>query len=81
MAGTISAFSTPSAWIAVLTLALLEIVLGIDNLVFIAILTSKLPKPDQKPEQGYGQSECGAHHSEGQGAAEDVNDHLISDQE
>ena len=54
MAGIISAFSTPSAWIAVLTLALLEIVLGIDNLVFIAILTSKLPKPDQKPARQWG---------------------------
>lgn len=34
--------------IALLTLALLEIVLGIDNLVFIAILTGRLPKEEQK---------------------------------
>jgi len=34
--------------IALLTLTSLEIVLGIDNIVFIAILVSKLPKKDQK---------------------------------
>ena len=33
----------PSAWIGLLTLVVLEIVLGIDNLLFIAILASKLP--------------------------------------
>ncbi|MGF1466816.1 MAG: TerC family protein [Sandaracinaceae bacterium] len=38
----------PEAWVALLTLTLLEIVLGIDNLVFIAILTDRLPK-DERP--------------------------------
>ena len=33
----------PSAWLGMLTLIIMEIVLGIDNLVFIAILASKLP--------------------------------------
>jgi CBS domain containing-hemolysin-like protein len=33
----------PSAWVGLLTLVVLEIVLGIDNLVFIAILAEKLP--------------------------------------
>lgn len=33
----------PTAWVALLTLVVLEIVLGIDNLIFISILTSKLP--------------------------------------
>jgi CBS domain containing-hemolysin-like protein len=33
----------PAAWVGFLTLVVLEIVLGIDNLVFIAILTDKLP--------------------------------------
>ena len=37
-----------------LTLALLEIVLGIDNLVFIAILTGRLPKEKQKPARQFG---------------------------
>ncbi len=38
----------PDSWIALLSLTMLEIVLGIDNLVFIAILTGKLPKEQQK---------------------------------
>ncbi len=37
----------PSTWVALLTLIILEIVLGIDNLVFIAILAEKLP-PEQR---------------------------------
>ncbi len=39
--------SDPSAWVALLTLIILEVVLGIDNLVFVAILSNKLP-PDQQ---------------------------------
>lgn len=35
--------SSSSAWIGLLTLILLEVVLGIDNIVFISILTGKLP--------------------------------------
>src|SRR5438128_7625340 len=34
----------PTAWIALLTLVVLEVVLGIDNLIFISILTNKLPE-------------------------------------
>lgn len=41
-------FMQPASWIAIFTLALLEIVLGIDNLVFIAIVTSRLPE-DRQP--------------------------------
>ena len=33
----------PAIWIGLLTLVVLEVVLGIDNLVFIAILADKLP--------------------------------------
>ncbi|EHS49962.1 Integral membrane protein TerC [Rhizobium sp. PDO1-076] len=33
----------PAAWIALITLIIMEVVLGIDNLVFISILTNKLP--------------------------------------
>ena len=40
--------SDPSIWIAFGTLTLLEIVLGIDNIIFISILSSKLP-PEQQP--------------------------------
>lgn len=38
----------PEAWLALLTLSLLEIVLGIDNIVFISILVEKVP-PAQRP--------------------------------
>ena len=37
----------PTAWAALITLIVLEVVLGIDNLVFIAILSNKLP-PEQQ---------------------------------
>ena len=34
----------PTAWVALVTLIVLEVVLGIDNLIFISILTNKLPE-------------------------------------
>ena len=37
-------FLNPDAWIALLTLTFLEIVLGIDNIVFISIAANKLPE-------------------------------------
>ena len=40
--------SDPAIWIAFLTLTLLELVLGIDNIVFISILAGKLPAEQQK---------------------------------
>ena len=40
--------SDPQAWIGFLTLTVLEIVLGIDNIIFISILCGKLP-PEQQP--------------------------------
>jgi predicted tellurium resistance membrane protein TerC len=41
-------FASPDAWIALLTLTFLEIILGIDNIIFISIVTGKLPKEDRK---------------------------------
>ncbi|MES2543446.1 MAG: TerC family protein [Bacteroidota bacterium] len=41
-------FLNPSAWIALLTLTFLEIVLGIDNIIFISIATGKLPPEKRK---------------------------------
>ncbi|MCY1427945.1 hypothetical protein D9M71_438150 [compost metagenome] len=35
--------ASPTAWVALATLVVMEIVLGIDNLIFISILTNKLP--------------------------------------
>lgn len=43
----IALFSDPATWAALITLIVLEVVLGIDNLVFIAILSNKLP-PEQQ---------------------------------
>ena len=39
--------SDPNAWISLLTLTALEIVLGIDNIIFLAIVCSKLPAEQQ----------------------------------
>ena len=39
--------SNPESWIALLTLTVLEIVLGVDNVIFISILAGKLPKDQQ----------------------------------
>ena len=41
-------FLNPDAWIALLTLTFLEIVLGIDNIIFISIVTGKLPAEKRK---------------------------------
>jgi len=40
--------TSPEAWVALLTLTVLEIVLGIDNIVFISILSGRLPE-EQRP--------------------------------
>ena len=40
-------FSDPNAWLGLLTLTALEIVLGIDNIIFISILSSKLAPAEQ----------------------------------
>lgn len=41
-------FLNPDAWIALLTLTFLEIILGIDNIIFISIVTGKLPEEKRK---------------------------------
>jgi len=43
----IDVFLQPNAWIALITLTFLEMVLGIDNIVFISIVSSKLKKDEQ----------------------------------
>ncbi len=40
--------TSPESWIALLTLTALEIVLGIDNIIFISIIAGKLPEDQQK---------------------------------
>ena len=43
----IELLSNSSAWIALLTLTFLEIILGIDNIVFLSIVSGKLDQKDQ----------------------------------
>jgi len=47
-------FANPDAWIALLTLTFLEIVLGIDNIIFIAIAAGKLEKGQRKKATNIG---------------------------
>ena len=47
-------FTQVDTWVALLTLTFLEIVLGIDNIIFISIATGKLPKHQQKKATNIG---------------------------
>lgn len=47
-------FLAPGTWISLLTLSFLEIVLGIDNIIFISIVTDKLPKERQRSARNIG---------------------------
>ncbi len=49
-----SIFSQPATWVSLLTLTIMEIVLGIDNVIFISILVAKLPEKDQKKARQLG---------------------------
>ncbi len=44
----------PNAWIALVTLTVLEIVLGIDNIVFISVMTGRLPREQQPRARAVG---------------------------
>ena len=46
--------SSPEGWIALVTLTVLEIVLGVDNIIFISILAGKLPQDQQKKARQLG---------------------------
>src|SRR5215831_10277686 len=46
--------SSPEGWLALVTLTVLEIVLGIDNIVFISILAGKLPASHQARARNLG---------------------------
>lgn len=47
-------FADPQAWIALLTLTFLEIVLGVDNIIFISIVSNKLPQAQQQSARTIG---------------------------
>jgi predicted tellurium resistance membrane protein TerC len=51
---TLEIFTQPAVWAGLLTLTVLEIVLGIDNLVFISIVTNRLPLQQQKKARQIG---------------------------
>jgi predicted tellurium resistance membrane protein TerC len=44
----IELLSSPEAWAALLTLTALEIVLGIDNVIFLSVIVSRIPQPQAK---------------------------------
>ncbi len=47
-------FANPAIWISLLTLTFLEIVLGIDNIIFISIVSAKLPQNRQRAARNIG---------------------------
>lgn len=47
-------FTNPGVWVSLVTLSFLEIVLGIDNIIFISILAGKLPEAKQRPVRNVG---------------------------
>lgn len=47
-------FAEPQIWISLLTLTFLEIVLGVDNIIFISIISNKLPEAKQKQARNIG---------------------------
>jgi len=52
--GLLILFSDPAVWAALLTLVVMEIVLGIDNLIFISILSNKLPEGQRQKARRIG---------------------------
>lgn len=54
MDSIIPLLSDPAAWAALVTLVILEVVLGIDNLIFISILSNKLPAHQQQTARRIG---------------------------
>ena len=47
-------FASSAVWLSLLTLTFLEIVLGVDNIIFISIASSKIPEKDQKKATNIG---------------------------
>jgi predicted tellurium resistance membrane protein TerC len=54
MAIDYSIFAEGHTWVALLTLVFLEIILGVDNIIFISIVSSKLPKEQQAKARNIG---------------------------
>jgi predicted tellurium resistance membrane protein TerC len=54
MDGIMTLFNDPAVWAALITLVVMEVVLGIDNLIFISILSNKLPKNQRRKARRVG---------------------------
>lgn len=54
MEGLFTLFADPAVWAALITLIVMEIVLGIDNLIFISILSNKLPEGQRQKARKLG---------------------------
>jgi predicted tellurium resistance membrane protein TerC len=54
MDGIFAVFADPGAWAALATLVVMEVVLGIDNLIFISILSNKLPEHQRQKARRVG---------------------------
>ncbi len=54
MDSMLALLTDPSAWVALVTLTVMEVVLGIDNLLFISILTNKLPEEQRSKARRIG---------------------------
>ncbi|HEX8669030.1 MAG TPA: TerC family protein [Allosphingosinicella sp.] len=54
MADFAALFSDPGAWAALVALVVMEVVLGIDNLIFISILSNKLPEEQRRKARRVG---------------------------
>jgi predicted tellurium resistance membrane protein TerC len=54
MDSIVNVFSEPAAWASLATLVVMEIVLGIDNLIFISILSNKLPEHQRQKARKIG---------------------------
>ncbi len=51
---SIEIFAHPASWISLLTLTFLEIVLGVDNIIFISLVANKLPQHQRKNARNIG---------------------------
>jgi predicted tellurium resistance membrane protein TerC len=51
---TLPNFASPEIWLSLLTLTFLEIVLGVDNIIFVSIVANQLPRSEQPKARNYG---------------------------
>jgi predicted tellurium resistance membrane protein TerC len=51
---TMPDFSSPDIWLSLVTLTFLEIVLGVDNIIFVSIVANQLPRHQQPKARNYG---------------------------